>query len=174
MKYYLACLRNKNESLILPKLIKAVEKTNYSHVEIIKEYPEGVQLAYGAVFPKSRWCSVSELRKTYALVELIPLKVIVSDDKASKILFDMLGKPYSPLQLVIIYAKLYLTKFLSWLPYVKLNLDARMICTEFAGNFMQKACKYQIDISTETLRLTEVVSIAKKATIDSTEQTIKL
>jgi hypothetical protein len=32
---------------------------------------------------------------------------------------------------------------------------------------MQKACKYQIDISTETLRLTEVVSIAKKAIIDT-------
>jgi hypothetical protein len=169
VKFYLVCLKNKNESLLLPRLIKQVEQTEFSHVEILAVFHNPVKdlgipdvaLSFGAVFPKSRWCTEATLQKTYEEVERIPLNVKVTDEQALDILFGLLGKPYSPMQLVIIYAKIYLSKALSWLPFAKLNLSSRLICTELAGEFMQEACKYKIDISIETLRLTEAVKIAR-------------
>ena len=173
MRFYLTLLRNKDEKLLLPRLIMDVEKTNYNHIEILAVYNNpaphlvpDVALSFGAVFPKSRWCTEERLKRTYEEIERIPLNVKIPDGEAIDILFKHVGKPYSVAQLVIIYVKIFLTKYLSWLPFVKLNLTDRLICTEIAGNFMKEACKYKIDISTEALRLVEATQIARQAIID--------
>ena len=171
MKYYLACLKNKDPNAIVARAIMKEENLPFNHVEIIAEYDEFCSIYFGAVHPVSRWASESLIKQKYEIIEKIPLKITLPEEEAFKFLMSLIGKPYSQMQLIIIYMKIHFNKIFGWLPYVKLNLDAALICTELAGIFMQKVCEYKIDISTETLRLKEVVDIAKKALIDS--QTLK-
>jgi hypothetical protein len=166
--YYLVCLRNRDPKKILAKAIREVEGAEFNHVEILKVYDTSEVISFGAVSPMSRWCTLEELNKNYEIIEKIPLKLAVTDATATILLASAMGKPYSQLQIVLICAKLLFQRAINWLPYVKLNLDHFLICTELAGNFMRDACNYKIDISTETLTLKECVAIAKKALLTDT------
>jgi hypothetical protein len=172
--YYLVCLKNRDPNKILAKAIRDIEGIEFNHVEILKVYDTNEvvsygAVSYGAVSPMSRWCTLDELNKHYEIIEKIPLKLAVTDATATILLASAMGKPYSQLQIVLICAKLLFQKAINWLPYVKLNLDHFLICTELAGNFMDSACNYKIDISTETLTLKECVAIAKKALLTDTK-----
>lgn len=70
------------------------------------------------------------------------------------------NKPYSFLQIILAGIKVIAKGSIYWLPGVKPNLSKYLICTEFAGIFMQEACGSRFDQSPELLTLEEVESIA--------------
>jgi len=162
MNYYLLCLRNKDPKKIFAKLIADTSGLDWNHVEILRETSslDIPDYSFGAVSPLSRKIPLESLLEHYNIVHKIPLHIKIPEQEADIILEKLLGKPYSILQLGIIIAKMYLTKYLSWLPFVKLNLDQALICTELAGDFMQDACHYTMPISTETLGLKETMDLA--------------
>jgi hypothetical protein len=141
-QYFLICLRNKDPKKIFATAIRDVEGVEFNHVEILKVYDTGEEISFGAVSPMSRWCTLEELQQKYEIVDKIPLKLAVTDAAATILLASAMGKPYSQLQIVLICAKLLFQRAINWLPYVKLNLDHFLICTELAGNFMDSACNY--------------------------------
>ena len=164
--YSLICLKNKDPKKIFARLIREVCGLDFNHVEILKETDIGpikVSISYGAVSPVSRRIGLTELLDHYEIIHKIPLKVSVSTQEADLILNKLLNKPYSIMQLVIILAKMYLTKYFKWLSGIKLNLDLDLICTELVGDFERDACKYSMPESTETLTLTDVLDIALKS-----------
>lgn len=162
--YFLVCLKNKDPNKIFANAIREAEGgLGFNHVEILKVYDTGEAVSFGAVSPESRWCSLEDLEKTYEIMGKIPLKLAVPEYEADLILAELMGKPYSQLQIIIICAKLLLQKAITWLPYVKLNLSGLLICTELTGIFMARACEYEIDISIETLTIRETLEIARKA-----------
>lgn len=158
-QYYLAFYHRKNPFYFFARIIEWVDDTKESHVEILRVENGDFEnaMTYGSVFPKSRKAFLKDEKKLYNLTKCIPL--IVKCENPDAVLESLLGKPYSFAQIFLAGLKILLKGSISCLPYLKLNLSKELICTEFAGLFVQEACQYRFDVSPELLSITEVEQI---------------
>jgi len=159
-QYYLCFFKNKNPLYFFARIIEWVDKTNYSHCEIVKVVDDnwGEAISYGSVFPKSRKIKLSVFKKKYELKKAIPL--VVKTEHAESVLEVLLGKPYSVAQIILAGLKILTKGYFKSLSRVKLNLSKSLICTELVGIFMQEACGLRFDISPEVLSLNDCEQIA--------------
>ena len=161
-QYYLCFYKNKNPLYIFARIIEWVDKTDYSHVEIVKvvndNWDEAV--SYGSVFPESRNINLKDIKRHYQLKKAIPLVVKVENPEL--VLNVLMGKPYSFGQIFLAGLRILTKGAFAKLSYVKLNLSKMLICTELCGIFMQEACGYRFETSPEVLSLDECEQIALK------------
>lgn len=161
-EYYVAFFKNKNRFNPCSRLIEFVENIPYSHCEIVVIEDDKIDLAcsYGSIFPASRKTSLENMTKHYEIERLLQLKTDIPDSRCDLLLRCLCNKPYSFLQIILAGIKVIAKGSISWLPGVKPNLSKYLICTEFAGIFMQEACGYRFEQSPELLTLGEVEHIA--------------
>lgn len=160
IKYSLLCLRNKDPKKILATIIRDTEGLSWNHVEILRHDTEtGEKISYGAVSPKSRKIPLAELLKNYDIEFEIPLDVKEDSRICDLKLETLLGKLYSKFEVFLIWLSMIFKCGLNWLPYVKLNLIAELICTELVGEFFIDCCHIDLKKSQEMLSLTDVWSI---------------
>lgn len=141
-EFVLLFLKNKNRFNLLSWLIRKAQNTEFSHVEILCRPVVGGLgrgVSYGAVFPKSRKESFDDLCKKYEVIDQKPIKITIDQYSAMTVLNSELGKPYSFLQLVVLFFKVAFHCLAQPVSKVKLNLDKYLICTELAGIFLRDA-----------------------------------
>ena len=158
--YYVGFYKNKNPYYIFARIIEWAQSTPYSHCEIIEVIDDdwASAVTFGSVFPKSRELPLSEMKKHYDLLYIIPL--MNCSEYSPQILKALMNKNYSFGQILLVGINILTKGLLSCLPYVKLNLSKYLICTELVGVFMQESCNYRFDKSPEMLHGFDVEQIA--------------
>ena len=159
-EFYLVFFKNKNPWYVFARIIELVDRTDYSHVEVVKVVDNNWKdaICYGSIFPKSRKIKLSELKKHYEIKDTIQLSVVI--ENPTVVLDSLMNKYYSFVQILLTGIKLLTGSAISWLPYVKVNLSKYLICTELGGIFMQEACQYKFETSPEVLSVSETRHIA--------------
>lgn len=150
----------------LSSIIKDVEGTPGSHMYLC--FPSiSEDYVYEAVFPQVRRISKKEWLKQNRIVEEISLEIKNSSvATVQQFLLQYLGKPYSILQLFVIYA----TKLNAYIAriFIKNNLNKgrALICSEFIARFLSRFFGVDFGESFDTIGLKEVwgalLSLAKQ------------
>ena len=165
--FHVVFFRQRSKHNLFARSIQLVMNKNWNHVEIVVCEPYQLPinndaLSFGAIAPKSRKAKMSEVSEHYFFEKAIQLHTTVSDDAAMAILEHLLNKNYSFSQILLISMKILCGGLISWLPYVKLNLEKYLICTELVGVFMQEACSIRFEASPEMLTINDVEELAMK------------
>lgn len=134
-------------------LLVWAEQTDFSHVAIeIDGY------IYESVFPKSKKIKKSEWLKKYAVIREysynIPEEMV--QYYKSYIEQQLLGKPYSKLQILAIGLGMLSFAFDKFISKKSLNNHSYLICTELVGRVLMRMYQIMIeDIDTLGLKETE-------------------
>lgn len=139
-KFSILFLKNKSKLNLLAWLIRKSQNTEYNHVEILcRHNSSSLGYSYGAVWPYSRKISEHDLLEKYDLIIERPIEIKINEYSALELLRDQMKRPYSFLQLIVLLLKISFNSLSIPASKVKLNLDARLICTELVAIFLERA-----------------------------------
>lgn len=155
-KFSIIFLKNKSKYNLLAWLIRKAQKTEYNHVEIlVKHEMSAFGTCFGAVYPKSRKTNIVKLKQKYEIIKERPIEIKIDQYAALQILNLLCGRRYSFLQLIVLLFKISFNFLTIPASKVKLNLDARLICTELVGIFLERAKEFSFP-SAEALTLKDL------------------
>lgn len=139
----------------LSPLIKYVENTPGSHLYLKFSTSQG-GLIYESVFPRVRRIAEKDWLKENRVVREFEFEIQAPSSSVRQFLMHYQGKPYSFLQLVLIY----LTKIDSAVRryFIKHNMNKgrALICSEFVARFLTTFFGIQFGESFDTIGLKEV------------------
>lgn len=143
-------------------VIKKSEGTKFDHVAIlITDY--GIEWVYEAVFPNARKIRLDEWKKTFKIIDQYELDL---DDlgylKFISELNSQVGKPYSLIQLILIWTSNVLGLFESVIRKTIWNGNKALICTELVARPIHYALDYNFNKSFDVIDLNDI----KKALYD--------
>lgn len=167
-RFYAELLQNRSPFAVIAQIIQLTIHRRYNHIEFMA-VPESTDhdiLYFGAVSPRSRQTTLTEIRKRYRVIDRIELKrqagfEHVTDLDILKIAHKRLGIKYGYNQNIV----LFLMACVSWL---KKKLSRAVIddekeqnCTEMFARIASEGFGYRFKTSFDMTEFEDIIKIIR-------------
>jgi len=160
---YVVFSSNRKWWYILDDIIRMVEGVHYSHTAIMLHNPiSGKSTIYELKFPKGRSIDLVEWLKEHQLREIFLIDEqfdTMSSDHY--VLLNMVNKPYSIIQLLVIGFGMICLPFGRILSSARINGNRAKICTELVARFLSRCYGVRLRKSPDMMALKDTFNLVK-------------